>query len=153
MHHLGKSIVGHDHVGGGLGNPAVGLSGQPHAAIDARRHGFAQLDERSGTRGVAGQHDLRRLEHAVPIEQATEPRQRRVVGAFARRGEVAPQVAAERLVRQFDLRQQHDVGLRWQPDAETPVDAVLAHDGQRSAIDVLDRGDVQSLPIGGAPRR
>ena len=73
--------------------PSV-CSGQPHAAIDACGHGFAQLDERRGTRGVAGQHDLRRFEHAVSIEQPTESCQRRVLGAFARRGEIAPQVAA-----------------------------------------------------------
>ena len=117
---------------------------QPHAAIDARGHGFAQLDESSGTRGVGWQHDLRRPEHARPIEQATS----RVSGVSSvlSRAARSPRVAAERL-SDNSICASSTTPVRWLPDAETPVDAVPAHDLPCDRC-AFDRGDVQPLPIG-----
>ena len=117
------------------------------AAIDAGRHRFAQLGERCGPRVIGRQRDLRRRR----ARRGDRAAGRIAPAASRRRGRERPRVrATERGVsaaRTIRARSAAPRRSRWQRDVELAVDAVLAHDGDRSAIDVLDRGDVDAARI------
>ncbi len=124
---------------------------QRHAAIDAGRHRFAQLRERRGARPIGRQRNLGVVEHAMAIEQPAEAHQRRIGRRRIARGlELRPESSASSAGSSRSISKHHRRARR-QRDLELAIDAVLADHGDRSRVEVLDRGDVDAARIARTP--